>query len=271
VSATWRIWLVALGSLGGCYLSHERDAVSGDAGFDGLATDTSVVGSCEALPGADVCGCVAEYRRCDTCDVACPAGSRCWDTVGVCRPFDVDRGGSRPYEASCTLSFDRDLAVHTYCFDGRACSVRQGSGGAFDPMSGPCMSADFCREAAYAMPALPREPVCVDSFGIPFDGSTSASMCPGPSFCGGVCEPCPAVGSGFASCVGRGEGRPFGVCTSGFDPRCTGAWGSVGGGQACLLIDTETLGWVVSEEACDVYRMLVPTARCVDARGRDRD
>lgn len=278
-------WVVAV-LVCGCYRSHSLDGVRDgsvdsrvvDAGStdgdprDASPLDADDAGSaigCETLPGADMCGCVAQYRRCDTCDVSCPAGSRCWDTTGVCRPFDLERIGARPYEASCTLSFDPRLPVHTYCFDGSACSVRTGSGSRSDPMSGPCMSPEFCRDAPLADPPLPRDSSCVDAFGAPFDGQAVPRECPDPALCGGSCGRCEPTESGFASCVGRGTDRPFGVCTSGFAPRCTGAPGSVGRDQQCLLVEGADLGWVVPTEACEALRRSQSGVRCVDERGRE--
>lgn len=201
-----------------------------DSGHDGAAVvDGSLVqvnselGQCTEEDLA-TCGCIGGFRRCDTCDAACPLGSACRTVVQVCRERDLPTS-----DEGCTFSKDPVNSIQHYCAVGMPCAVGAGvEGTEEDPFFGNCMPVEYCLAAQTADPPLAEPVKCVYADGSELVSGPPPDECPASEsdprlpWCGGACgrsHMCPEHPHGFdfnyvaGPCVGLSDERGFGVCT----------------------------------------------------------
>ncbi len=206
-------WL-GLVLVAGCYLSH-GEVPGSDGGVASDAREDGEVGS--------ECGFLGPYRRCDVCDVPCPAPTECYPRTGVCRPPDRASPGGFPIHDTCVLRFepvpygDRLDIVDYYrafgsvdgCEDAALCAVGREDGPTLEqPFTGVCMDPDYC-EALATVPET--ELVCRGTDGRVVARAPAPEACPpGLGFCGEGCDPCPD----HMVCAGVSETRAVGVCAS---------------------------------------------------------
>jgi len=261
------------------------------------------LGSCEG-PEAAECGCVAGFRRCDTCELRCILGEGCREELGVCRARDSDDFGGRGFADTCR--FRTDGASHPgyaggsggeFCVTGNVCAVEVGATGTEDDqLAGICMPVEFCLARESADPPLPEGRRCVYADGSEVVDGPPPVACPPfehpkTLFCGGSCgeRVCPGRGGRVGGitdpaypCVGLSETRGFGLCALS-EERCLLAEPdhthllidgcSLGEDEPCVCMVPQPQegerqeGYPVFESACRAYVAGLPpgVADCRDA------
>jgi hypothetical protein len=199
---------------------------SPDSGAVEINTD---IGRCDDYDES-VCGCVAGFRRCDTCEERCPFGFGCGSVRQVCRARELD--GPPSFSDGCRFRVDRSASSAfvpggTYCSTGMPCVVLEGSDGTEEnEFSGSCMPIEYCLAAPEADPPLSAPVKCVYADGTPLLTGPPPGECPVDDahprapFCGGACgrsRLCPwyevsLLEQGYGACVGLSDDRSFGVC-----------------------------------------------------------
>lgn len=201
------------------------------------------------------CGCLGQYRRCDTCADPCPASFFCDSTQGVCVP-------SANRESCATNS-------SYFCPNGAPCA------GPSANATGYCMTTEYCDELPGASPAVSGA-VCRFFDGTSYASVATAETCPPvidplAPYCGGPCGDeslrCPVT----QSCVGLNAGRAVGFCAglgvcSQASMDLLSTCQTIYGECSCLVMDGHTSGYVASKLLCKDYQARYPgTVDCRDS------
>jgi hypothetical protein len=212
-----QVWVLV--ALGACSTSH---GIGRDGGYDAGAWDASgaintEIGRCTGEDEA-LCGCIAGFRRCDTCE-GCPPNYWC-NRVQVCRSRELST-----FSDGCWFSVDDPHG--TYCATGMVCAVPSSLQGTEDsPFLGSCLPLEYCLAVSDADPPLATPVKCVYADGAVLVTGPPPGECPQADedprdpFCGGACgreRLCPwyegdALDWGYGDCVGLSDDRSFGVC-----------------------------------------------------------
>lgn len=231
-----------------------------------------------------LCGCVGEFRRCDTFDDPCPQLMGCSASAEVCRARELPE-----FSDSCNFTVQPSDGSFRppggdYCSTGKLCATPGVSAGSADlPFAGSCMTRTYCDEVASADPPVDGAPRCVYSDGQLYIQGPPGGACPTSvdtrtPFCGGSCGDetlCPTIPvapfpDGFVrgSCVGLSDSRPFGVCAisreyclrsdpPGVASMLASCEFSMGEACACLVPhradETDPVGFLTTARVCQQY------------------